>query len=96
MPVFTAELLLGVAGKQTSTLIERAVAEHWDKMRIRDELQSAQARVTDLSQPRKLPGRTQHAEAFGADTVPAASRPPGAHRPTRRENAKYGIFCYKT
>ncbi len=48
LPVSTAELLLGVAATHRSALVERAIAERWDQMRVRDELQSAEAALAQL------------------------------------------------
>ena len=86
LPVSTAELLLGVAAKYRSALVERAVAEQWDQMRVRDELQSAQSPLTELRQPRKVPSGAQLArrsEARGADVPRLASRPPDFTRKIR-------------
>jgi ParB family chromosome partitioning protein len=82
MPVSTAELLLGVAAEARSGLLKRALAEQWDQMRIRDELQSEQARLTDVSQTRKSAARAKR-EDTGADTVHATSRPAGFTRVIR-------------
>lgn len=86
LPVSTAELLLGIAAPHRSTLIERAVAERWDQMRVRDELQSAQSPVRELKQPRKLEPGTQPARRAApgeADVPSAASRPPNFTRKVR-------------
>ena len=76
MPVSTAELLLGVAAEQRPALIERALAEQWDQMRIRDELQSVQAQLSERNESRKSAARGQRKAGAGADTVHARSRPP--------------------
>jgi ParB family chromosome partitioning protein len=83
MPVSTAELLLGVGAKDRSALLERALAEQWDQMRIRDELQSAQARSADEDQPRGLAARARRGVSNEADTVHATSRPAGFTRMIR-------------
>jgi ParB family transcriptional regulator, chromosome partitioning protein len=83
LAVSTAELLLGVAAKHRSKLIERAVAEHWDQMRVRDELQSAQLPATEPPQLRKLRAGAQPPEASVAKPASAASRPPGFTRKIR-------------
>jgi ParB family transcriptional regulator, chromosome partitioning protein len=83
LAVSTAELLLGVAAKQRSALIERAIAEQWDQMRVRDELQSAQAPVAALKQPRKLTSTPQRDQVPGAAGARPGSRPPGFTRKIR-------------
>jgi ParB family chromosome partitioning protein len=83
LAVSTAELLLGVAAKHRSALIERAVAEHWDQMRLRDELQSAKSPVTERSQPRKLAQGARGSAAAKADGVHERSRPAGFTRKIR-------------
>jgi ParB family chromosome partitioning protein len=85
LAVSTAELLLGVAAKQRSALIERAIAEQWDQMRVRDELQSAQS-TAELKQPSKLPSGAQQprpVQVRGADGPAPGSRPPGFTRTIR-------------
>jgi ParB family chromosome partitioning protein len=84
LPVSTAELLLGVSTKLRSGLLERAVAERWDQMRLRDELQSAQARATDLTRARKLPAHAKGSAATAAAAVNRASRPLGLTRKIRQ------------
>jgi ParB family chromosome partitioning protein len=85
LAVSTAELLLGVAANHRSALIERAIAEQWDQIRVRDELQAAQA-PADLKQPRKLPtaaAQPQPVLADGSDRPRPGSRPPGFTRKIR-------------
>jgi ParB family chromosome partitioning protein len=85
LAVSTAELLLGVAAKHRSALIERAIAEQWDQMRVRDELQSAQS-PAEVKQSRKLPSGSQQPrpiQARGADGPQPGSRPPGFTRKIR-------------
>ena len=74
MPVSTAELLLGVGSEQRAALLNRALAEQWDQMRIRDELQAPQARLTDTK------ARGAAARGGRTDTVQATSRPAGFTR----------------
>jgi len=86
LPVSTAELLLGVAATHRSALVERAIAERWDQMRVRDELQSAEAALAQLNQPRELPSgvqRAQRSESTRADAEWPGSRPPGFTRTIR-------------
>jgi hypothetical protein len=83
--VSTAELLLGVAADHRSALIERAIAEQWDQMRVRDELQAAQS-PAELNQPRKLPTAAAQQPpvlANSADRPRPGSRPPGFTRTIR-------------
>jgi ParB/RepB/Spo0J family partition protein len=84
LAVSTAELLLGVAAKHRSALIERAIAEQWDQMRVRDELQSAQS-PAEVKQSRRLSGAQQSrpVQARGADGPQPGSRPPGFTRKIR-------------
>jgi ParB/RepB/Spo0J family partition protein len=87
LAVSTAELLLGVPAEHRSPIIERAIAERWDQMRVRDEMQSAQSLLSEQNEPRDgLPAgrplalRTQR----GAhDVSPLAARPPGLTRMIR-------------
>jgi ParB/RepB/Spo0J family partition protein len=85
LAVSTAELLLGVAAPHRSALIERAIAEQWDQIRVRDELQAAQA-PPDLKRPRQLPNAAPQPRPFladGADRPLPGSRPPGFTRKIR-------------
>jgi ParB-like chromosome segregation protein Spo0J len=86
LAVSTAELLLGVAASQRSPLIDRAIAEQWDQMRVRDELQSAQSPVPGPKPARRPPSGAQPTrvvQARGAAEAQPGSRPPGFTRKVR-------------
>ncbi len=87
LAVSTAELLLGVPAEHRSPIIERAIAERWDQMRVRDEMQSAQALLNELNEQRDEPPagkapalRTSRAEP---DVSMLAERPRGLTRTIR-------------
>ena len=82
LAVSTAELLLGVAAKQRSALVERAIAEQWDQMRVRDELQSPLAELTQTRKVSSAAQRARVAERPGA-AGPHSSRPVGLTRKIR-------------
>ena len=63
LPVSSAELLLAAPSERKDALIGRAVAEHWDQMRVRDELQAMSSRSV---QPKDPP-------ADDADTPPSGT-----------------------
>jgi ParB/RepB/Spo0J family partition protein len=82
LAVSTAELLLGVAADHRSALIERAIAEQWDQMRVRDELQSPLAGLMQTRKVSSAAQRVRAAERPGA-AGPHSSRPAGLTRKIR-------------
>src|SRR5216683_4924836 len=76
LPVSTAELLLPADPEHRPALIERAIAKQWDQLRVRDELQSIQSRLSELNQPPSAKPAARRSDTSRANVVQMASRPP--------------------
>src|SRR5262249_26081756 len=78
LPVSTVELALGAPPAQRTLLIKRAIAEKWDQMRLRDELQRLQdhPEVAALS----TLARSKHRSGPRALAKQGSSRPPNFTR----------------
>jgi ParB/RepB/Spo0J family partition protein len=82
LPVSTAEELLAADSKARLVLIERAISEHWDQTRARQEIQSVIQTEVSADSAARLAESTSMPERHGPE-LPRLGRPRGLTRAIR-------------